>query len=405
MAVKIIRKHNRFRVEGQEISLDWLADTRANRKAAVVFLRLLSTHGGKPLFTHQQLAQVVNSSNRQAASNHFELFRACGDDFIDFLSHKRKVDDKVVSAVLTELSTDPLAESGDLQVRVNARLGRDDLSVANINVALEQISAKQIRQPMQKQLARGNAHYKEAYLLKEMLRSLDTDVGKKAGITADEADGMVLSDPTAVRKLVSPETAVSEIDKPLKWMAFLMALYYHGVPLSVLGQWFSVHKTTVLRWILGLSLALWPHVSVFLVSHVKGTIVYIDEKWIKIKGQWHYWFVVLDHTTGLPIVAELLKSRSQWACQWIGIQLKRIQIIPRVIVTDGLASYRYLLEGVTHLTCLFHHQQRVTHWLKKHFAEKAEIAQRKPLMKRLFQTQDKRTVKRRLEKLKASAKE
>ena len=154
-----------------------------------------------------------------------------------------------------------------------------------------------------------------------------------------------------------------------------------------------------------MSLGLWPQVSVFLVSHVKGTIVYIDEKWIKIKGQWHYWFVVLDHTAGLPIVAELLKSHSQWTCQWIGIQLKRIKIILWVIVTDGLTSYRYLLAGVTHLTCLFHHQQRVIHWLKKHFAEKAEIAQRKPLMKRLFQTQDKRTVKRHLEKLKASAKE
>ena len=44
MALKMIRKHNRFRVEGQEISLDWLADTRANRKAALVFLRLLSTN-------------------------------------------------------------------------------------------------------------------------------------------------------------------------------------------------------------------------------------------------------------------------------------------------------------------------------------------------------------------------
>ena len=57
-----------------------------------------------------------------------------------------------------------------------------------------------------------------------------------------------------------------------------------------------------------MSLGLWPQVSVFLVFHVKGTIVYTDEKWIKIKGQLHYWFVVLDHTTGLPIVAELLKS-------------------------------------------------------------------------------------------------
>ena len=59
-----------------------------------------------------------------------------------------------------------------------------------------------------------------------------------------------------------------------------------------------------------MSLGLWPQVSVFLVFHVKGTIVYIDEKWIKIKGQLHYWFVVLDHTTGLPIVAELLKSQT-----------------------------------------------------------------------------------------------
>ena len=98
---------------------------------------------------------MVNSSNRQAASNHLELFCASGSDFIGFLRHKRKVDDKVVFT--TELSNNPLAPGGDLKARVNARLGRDDLSVA-----LEQISAKQIRGAMQKQLARGKAHYKDA---------------------------------------------------------------------------------------------------------------------------------------------------------------------------------------------------------------------------------------------------
>ena len=403
MALEVIRKDNRFRVQGQEISLDWLADTCANRKATLVFLRLLSTNQGKPLFTHQRLAKVVNSSNRQAASNHLELFRACGGDFIQFLHHKRKVDDEVVSMVLTELKTYLLAVGRDLKARVNARLGRDDLSVGNINVALEQISAKQIRQPMQKQLACGQAHYREEYLLKEMVTSLDSDAGQKAGIAGCESEGMVISDPTAISKLVSPEAELSDIDKPLKWLTFLMALYFHGVPLSVLAKWFSVHKTTALRWILGLSLALWPEVSRFLVCHVKGTIAYINEKWIKIKRQWHYWFVVLDHTTGLPIVAELLQSRSRWACQWIGVALTRLKKMPRVIITDGLPSYRYVLEGVNHLTCLFHHQQGVTHWLKKHFAEKQEIAIRKPLMKRIFQTPDKRTVKRRLDKLKSSA--
>ena len=83
-----------------------------------------------------------------------------GGDFIQFLSHKRKVNEKVVSAVLTELKTDPLASGRDLQTRVNGRLGWDNLSVANINVALEAISAKEIRTAMQKQLARGEAHYR-----------------------------------------------------------------------------------------------------------------------------------------------------------------------------------------------------------------------------------------------------
>ena len=111
----------------------------------------------------------------------------------------------------------------------------------------------------------------------------------------------------------------------------------------------------------------------------------------------------MDHQTGLPIVTKLLKSRSRWACQWIGVQLAQIKKIPQVIITDGLLSYRYVVLGVKHIHCLFHHQQGVTRWLKAHFEEKAEIAQRKPLMKRIFATKDKRTVKRRLGKLKAEA--
>lgn len=169
-----------------------------------------------------------------------------------------------------------------MKSRVNARLERADLSEANIDVALEQISAKSIRRCMQKQLTRGQAHYKETYLLEEMMSSLSNQVGQNAHISPAESQEMPLSDPTAVRALVSPEAKVTEIHQPLKWIALLMALYYHGVPLRVLAKWFGVHKTTVLRWIIGLSMALWPLVNAFVIAQVKGTIVYIDEKWIKI---------------------------------------------------------------------------------------------------------------------------
>ena len=41
----------------------------------------------------------------------------------------------------------------------------------------------------------------------------------------------------------------------------------------------------------------------------------VDEKWLEIRGRWHYWFVVLDVHTKLPVLAALLPSRSQWACR------------------------------------------------------------------------------------------
>jgi transposase-like protein len=403
MALRIERKDNRFRVEGQGLRLDWIADTRGNRKAVVVFLRLLSGSDGQPLFPHQQLAQIVGSTNRQATSPHEELFCACGRDFMAFVRRQRKVDDSVVQAVWAQLHENPLATVVELKATVNRRLGVKNLSEANITAALEQISAKQIRRLMSKRLNSGKAHYKEEYLLAELMSQLGKDTDSNAQIATADGVGMAISDPTAIGRLVNPDAKLSEVASPLKWISFIMALYYHGVPLSVCGKWFNVHKTTVLRWILGLTLSLWPLVSDLLTARVKGTIVYIDEKWIKIRGKWFYWFVVLDQQTALPIFAQLLKTRSRWACRSIGCQLKRLKIIPQVIITDGLLSYRYLLQSAKHITCLFHHQQGVGRWLKQNFTDEKEIAHRKSLMKRIFQTNDKRTVIRRLDAIKTIA--
>ena len=67
-------------------------------------------------------------------------------------------------------------------------------------------------------------------------------------------------------------------------LTFLMTLFDWNVPLSVLGRWCGVHKTTVLRWVLGLALALWPVVAQWIVERVKAPMVYVDEKWLKLRG-------------------------------------------------------------------------------------------------------------------------
>ena len=219
------------------------------------------------------------------------------------------------------------------------------------------------------------------------MRSLSSDVGQKAGIEIPESQGMPISDPTSIRKLITPDTSLSSVKDSLKWIVYCMVLYYYGVPLSVLGSWLNVHKTTILRWMLGLCLELFPLVYEWILDRVKAKVVYIDEKWLKVRGKWYYWFVVPDADTELPVLASLLGTNNKWSCRWIGIKLKQMGKIPGVIITDGLPGYNSLcclLDGVKHILCLFHHQQGMTRWLKKRYKEDKDVDTRKPLMKRFF---------------------
>ncbi|MBM3210630.1 DDE-type integrase/transposase/recombinase [Candidatus Poribacteria bacterium] len=414
MVLEVEEKDNTFRVKwqvdfgdnvSQEYSIGWLPDTPSNRKAILVMLRSIGDSNDEPLFTFQDLSVLFDSNNRQASSQHMEDFRASGGDFLCFLTRKRKVDSVVVEAVTEELKIDPLANMKDLREKVNIRLGRKDLTSANLKVAIDQISYEQIKPSLERQIQKGQVQYKEQYLIEEMMKSKASaaTIGERIGIQVPESGGMNLSDPTNIRKLVDPNTEVGEVSKSLKLVVLCMVLCYHGISLSTIGGWLRVHKTTILRWIVSLSLELFPIVYEWIKREVKGSVVYIDEKWLKIRGKWHYWFVALDSKTGLPLVGELLDTKTENACKWLGQKLLDMGKLPRVIITDGMAAYESItsvIKGAKHVLCHFHYQQTVTPWLKLRFKEDKEIAPRKKKMKKVLQAEDKRTVKRRIEKLK-----
>jgi hypothetical protein len=152
----------RFRVRTPQLATQWLPDTPGNRHMTVVWFRLLVDDQGKPLCTLQDLASIVGSPNRQAASQHLEDFRQCGEDFRAFVLRKRKVDATVVEAVLAALLHTPLAGPTALFPRVQARLDRHDLRVANIASALEHISCVPVLRVLRRQLETGHVPYQEA---------------------------------------------------------------------------------------------------------------------------------------------------------------------------------------------------------------------------------------------------
>jgi hypothetical protein len=97
----------RFRVWTAWFTTQWLPDTPSNRHLTIVWFRLLVDAHGKALCTLQELAAMVGRANRQAASQHLEDFRQCGEDMRAFVLRQRKVDATVVAGVLEELRVTP----------------------------------------------------------------------------------------------------------------------------------------------------------------------------------------------------------------------------------------------------------------------------------------------------------
>lgn len=72
---------------------------------------------------------------------------------------------------------------------------------------------------------------------------------------------------------MTPELPLKRVADSLGWLTLLLTLFYGHVPLSVLGRWFGVHTTTILRWVVGLALAVWPLVSRWLVERMTARMV------------------------------------------------------------------------------------------------------------------------------------
>jgi transposase-like protein len=394
---------NRLEIISQVFCCE-IHDTWENRKVWFVILRsLCSPETGKSLFSYQRIAEAFGYQARQNIHNYVWEYEQCDENLFDYLCHKRKVDPVVVEAVREELGKDVLAKSGDLRIRVNQHLGREDVTSANIRVALAQIPCTVIRQKVLREIAEGAFHPKEDVVLAELFavfeqgdvrgnrgavgscssRSLPAvvkrddaaergaersdagetmsvvsleecaDSGKllryaeivsAAGIEAirEEPDTAIIQKIQAdcVEKLLTPKLALSEIPESVVQMVKAMTMYFSGASFSRIGCWFGGKaKSTMYNWIIGLALALWPVIRGWVWSHAKGARMYIDEKWLKIRKKWHYLFVAVDHDSGLPVFHDLLSTRTKWACRLFLLKLKRLGKIPSLIITDGLKGY------------------------------------------------------------------
>lgn len=418
--LKIRQEDNLYKVKSEGFYLEFPSESAANQKVLILFLRSFKkkVKGKHGLFTQQQIAEAIpdfKGETQQSIREHERRFEESGKDVRLYLSRKRKVDEEVIWAMESQLQADPLASNRELAAGVNLRLSRKDITEANVDAGLEHVAANNLRQIVKQQMEKGDIRYREEYLLEKSFSALQSRDSKlkqealtlleRAAIEPLEEEGMkVVEVPqNHLKALCTLDQPLADLPTMLKISVLCLRLYGHGLSLSALGQCFGADKTTILRWIIGVAIGIYPIICGWIKQRVKGGVLYMDEKWIKIKGKWHYWFVALDAETGLPIWQELMPATSQWHCQWVLMAIKQTGYKVTVIVTDGLKAYlpaiTQVFKGIIHQLCLFHHQQNVTKFAREHFTDEQEREERKKEMKKVFQTKDKRTVRNRLAKL------
>jgi transposase-like protein len=171
--IDVIFHEDKFEIISQVFCCE-IHDTWENRKVWFVILRTLcSPKTGKPFFSYQSIADAFAYKARQNINNYVREYEQCDENMFDYLRHKRKVDPVVVDAVLKELGKDVLSKTGALCLRVNHRLEREDLTPANIRVALEHIPCTEIRVTVLREMAKGRLHPKEDAVLAELFAAYE----------------------------------------------------------------------------------------------------------------------------------------------------------------------------------------------------------------------------------------
>ena len=151
----------------------------------------------------------------------------------------------------------------------------------------------------------------------------------------------------------------AEIISHAVWLYHRFALSYREVELLLLARGIVVSYETVRQWCakFGPEYArrLWRR------RPVAGDDWHLDEVFIKINGVRHYlWRAVDQHGNVLDILVQA-KRDGKAAKRFLAKLMKKQRRIPRVLVTDGLASYgvahRALMRSVEHRTSKYHNNR------------------------------------------------
>ena len=402
------------------VVLELPSETDEDERLAMVLSRLLRTPEGKPVLTHQTIADAFGKNARQDSHNRMQkLARAGGSPAGMILDGERTrrptIHPRLRERVARYWEREPLASAELTRAWLASQETSSDRADSIGLPSLEQIKTMHyldgdlvaVRRAVRRQLERGSCGIRPSTLQRQLLEVVDAQ---------DERLRQARTEPVAMPGLVeaarqavaAPEhrptrtalalvehlrslvaTTSPEQDEQLAEAlgADQLAPLHFGTLYCLLrlsfGQVAALvgrSKSVVYRAMVSLAHCLdaldpWPASTRF------SGVLALDEKWVKIpksytkeerhKGKrWRYAHFAVDACTGDLLHVDIFETCDAAAVRAFLVDLRAKGFRPKVVVTDMLGSYANAIREtfgpkVVHHYCLFHHLQAVRQRLRE----------------------------------------
>jgi transposase-like protein len=379
LEVKI--QDNQTRIQSQAFSCAF-ADVGKNRKPLFVFLRALcSPETGKALFTHQQIAEAFGYTDRQNIDNFVGEFRQSGEDFQVFLTRTNRKRERVFPLLEAHILECPWLSPHQQYLAFREAQPQERVSEKTCRRYVQEVDGLLLLKRVQRVVSCEDESFDAQRYLRDLLEAEQFHHAKKKEIVERFPEAQVSSSLSRG----SHFEGLSGATMQKKLLVVLLSACC--VSYDVLALLCGVGKTSIHNWIYevwGEDLE-WQILRELVCWSGR---VSVDEKWVKINGEWWFVLCAVDAVSGFPLLMTLYPNLDTLSWTLFFLRFAAIYGTPRLILCDGsnalAAARQAMFPRVRYQLCKFHKLKNLMKRLRRHITDPNVLKRCVRLAKHMF---------------------
>ncbi len=328
-----------------------LANTESNRKVIIIISKLFKSQiDSKRGITFQEISTNFKHNDRQWSNNFHRNFCEFGD-FLLYLKRVSNLKEKIFPLVEEHFLNNIMLNENQRYELFLSTYSKIKISKGTYSEYINRIDSKKIIRKIKQLFTKGEININTKYYIEKLLNMSNLKTNDKKEI--NELLNISKDKDISKDKKVKTEIPLKTTEKYI-----LVALFYAcGMSQDIIAILFGVCKTTIHNWLYRLCSINMEQLLLSKIKNWSGKIC-VDEKWVKIKGDWNYILSAVDQVTGFPLLIELHSTIDTDSWKVFFKKFNTIYGKPTLIISDGSRSLKagkaFVFPKVCHQLCNFH---------------------------------------------------